>query len=200
MDSYEIIVGFILGCLSLCAISIIRNMAFIPKIHFANDICKFLDPKNNGKWVYKIKFRNVGKRDVFDMHLFCTLYIPDLETVNSIHKISLNLGYDFTPLFKVRKRKGKINPDGLVRIRLNDEHMHKEFVRTMYPKDINNKATKGLLTLEDLLLISPSSYIMFYIIAHDKLSGRKKIYESPSYTIENIKQGIYKHGELYIVD
>lgn len=93
-----------------------------------------------------------------------------------------------------------LNPDGLVRICLNDEQMLEEFSRPIYSTEINNKAEKGLLTLEDLLGIMQLSYIKFYVIAHDRFTGSKKVFESQSYTANSIKHGLYKYGELYVVD
>lgn len=70
----------------------------------------------------------------------------------------------------------------------------------IYSEDIVDKAEKRTLTLEDLLNIRQSSYIKFYAIAHDCFTGSKKIFESPSYTSDNIKHGFYRYGELYVVD
>ena len=77
--------------------------------------------------------------------------------------------------------------------------MLEEFTRPIYSEDINNKARNKQLTLEDLLGIKQSSYLKFYITAHDSFTGSKKVFESNPYTIENIKHGLYKYGGLYII-
>lgn len=199
MNIYEILIGFIFGCLSSGIVSIIWSNIFVPKIKFADTICRYDSMKNEEVYTYKIKFRNIGRRDIFEMYLYCTLFLPDLQIEGSTHTVNLNLSYDFAPLFKKRKGRKEINPDGLVRICLNDEQMLDEFIRPIYSNDINSKAKKCLLTLEDLLTITPTSHIKFYIIAHDRFTGSKKVFESASYTVNNVKHGLYKYGELYVV-
>lgn len=199
MEIVEIVLGFIFGCISSGIVSLVWYKIFVPKIKFADSICRYESTDKNELFTYKIKFRNIGKRDIFEMYLYCTLFIPDLQIKDSIHTADINLSYNFRPLFKKRGKKGKLNPDGLVRICLNDEQMLEEFIRPIYPDEIKNKAEKRLLTLEDLLGIRQSAYIRFYIIAHDKFTGSKRIFESQSYTINDVKHGLYKYGELYVV-
>ena len=200
MNIFELVLGFILGCISSTLVSIAWYKIFVPKIKFADTICRYESTDQHEIYTYKIKFRNIGKRDIFEMYLYCTLFIPGLQRESTMHLVDINLSYNFKPLFKRRGKEGALNPDGLVRICLNDEQMIEEFTRPIYSTVINDKAKKGLLTLEDLLGITQLSYIKFYIIAHDKFTGSKKVFESPSYTINNIKHGLYKYGELYVVD
>lgn len=199
MDFFEIALGFILGCISSTIVTVVWYQIFVPKIKFADTICRYESMDKHEVYTYKIKFRNIGKRDIFEMYLYCTLFLPDLQMKDSTHTVDINLSYNFSPLFKRRGRKGKLNPDGLVRICLNDEKMRDEFVRPIYCEEINQKAENNLLTLEDLLEITPTSYIKFYIIAHDRFTGSKKVFESSNYTINNIKHGLYKYGDLYVV-
>lgn len=200
MNFFEIVLGFIFGCISSTIVSIAWYKIFVPKIKFADTICRYESTDKHEIYTYKIKFRNVGKRDIFEMYLYCTLFLPNFQMKDSIHTVDINLSYNFRPLFKKRGKRGMLNPDGLVRICVNDEQMLEEFTRPIYSTQINNKAEKGLLTLEDLLEITPLSYIKFYVIAHDRFTGSKKVFESPSYTATNINHGLYKYGELYVVD
>ncbi len=199
MEIVELVLGFIFGCISSGIVSLVWYKIFVPKIKFADSICRYESMDRHELFTYKIKFRNIGKRDIFEMYLYCTLFIPDLQIKDSIHTADINLSYNFSPLFKKRGKKDKLNPDGLVRICLNDEQMLEEFIRPIYPDEIRNKAEKRKLMLEDLLGIRQSAYIKFYIIAHDKFTGSKRIFESQSYTINDVKHGLYKYGKLYIV-
>ena len=117
---------------------------------------------------------------------------------STTHLVDINLSYNVKPLFKRRVKKGALNPDGLVRICLNDEQMIEEFTRPIYSTEINDKAKKELLTLEDLLGITQLSYIKFYIIAHDKFTGSKKVFESPSYTIFSLIESIISSASFCI--
>lgn len=199
MNFIEIALGFVLGCISSTIVTVVWYQIFVPKIKFADTICRYESMHEREVYTYKIKFRNIGKRDIFEMYLYCTLFLPDLQRKDNTHTVDINLSYNFRPLFKRRGKKGKLNPDGLVRICLNDEKMREEFVRPIYCAEINKKAEKSLLTLEDLLEITPTAYIKFHIIAHDRFTGSKKVFESSAYTKNNIKQGLYKFGELYVV-
>lgn len=67
-----------------------------------------------------------------------------------------------------------MNLDALIRICLNDDQMKNEFTRPIYSQEIIDKAKKRILTLEDLLGITPSAYVRFYIIAYDRFTSSKK--------------------------
>lgn len=129
MDWFDSIASFVLGGLSSAAVSLIWYKIFVPKIKFSDTICRYSSTSEHEIYTYKIKFRNVGKRDVFEMYLYCVLFIPDLQIKENIHMVDINLSYNFRPYFKKRKEKGKLNPDALVRICLNDEQMRDEFKR-----------------------------------------------------------------------
>ncbi|MBQ2901504.1 MAG: hypothetical protein IJE49_06600 [Agathobacter sp.] len=199
MDYIGLFLGFVSGCIASAIVSLVWYKIFVPKIKFADTICKYDSMHEDEVYTYKVKFRNTGKRDIFEMYLYCTLFMPDLLMKDSVQIAELNVSYDFRPLFKKRKEKNNMNPDGLIRICFNDSDMMSEFARPIYPKKIRDKAEKKQLTLEDLLTITSTSYLKFYIIAHDRFTGSKKIFESPSYTSGNVKKGLYKSGELYVV-
>ncbi len=194
----EVFLGFILGCLSSIIVSIFWYKILVPKIIFADSICKCRLENNQG-YEYKIKFRNNGLRDIFEMHLYCILSIPDLVIEGSTHTVDINLSYNFKPYFRRRGKNGKLGLDGVVRLCMNDIQMLEECTRSIYPNDIIEKAKNRQLSLDDLIKIKGSSYINFYIIAHDKFTGSKKLFKSKDYTIEDIKHGLYKSGELYVV-
>lgn len=200
MDYINAITGFILGCAASGLVSLFWYKVLVPKVTFADTICRYDSTSENEVYTYKIKFRNSGKRDIFEMYLYCSIFFPGLQLNNNIHTTGINLSYNFKPLFKKYTDKTHTNPDGLVRICLNDEDMMMEFKRPIYPEAIRQKAESRTLTLEDLLSIVPSSHMKFYIIAHDRFTGSKKIFESPSYTIDNIKHGFYKYGELSVIE
>lgn len=199
MDLFSTLLGFVFGLLSSGIISLIWYKLLVPRVQFAKDISRSKATGNNELYTYTIKFRNSGRRDIFEMYLYCTLYLPNLFRKN-LHSVDIYLDYSFKPLFKKRKDGKKTNTDGLVKFCLSDEHILSEFKRPVYSKKINRLAAQKSLTLETLLSIIPAAYMKVFIIAHDRFTGTKKIFESPEYRKENIKRGLYKKGELYVVE
>lgn len=86
MNIVELVFGFIFGCISSGIVSLVWSKTLVPKIKFADSICKCEPMAKHELYTYKIKFRNIGKRDIFEMYLYCTLFIPDLQINNSIHR------------------------------------------------------------------------------------------------------------------
>lgn len=197
MNNSSIITGFLCGLLSSIIVSFVWYKLLVPHIKFTNKICRYKSTSKDDVYTYKIKFRNIGKRSIFELKLYCVLYLQNLKSQNYIHTVYLNLSYDFKPVFKSRGKKA-VNPDGLVRICLNDTNTRNEFIRPLYSAEIQYKAFSGKLTIEDLLKINDNAYIIFYIIGFDAFSGSKRLFESKKYTIDDIHIGKYKKCELFI--
>lgn len=189
------LIGAILGALFSLIIPFILYKVFVPKIKFADEICKGPPTTANEIYNYRLKFRNLG-RDIFELNIYCVISIPNLRSVGTYQRVELNVYYNFKP---VLKRKDGQYHDCIVRISFNDDRMRTEFMRPIYEDAIREKADKRELTLEDLLTIKQGTYLNFYISAHDKLLGNKKMFESKPYSIEDIKFGKYKFGELCVV-
>lgn len=198
MDWLGSIIGFIAGCISSGLVSIIWNKLLVPKVEFASTVCKYNSMHQNDTYTYKIKFRNLGKRDMYDMSFYCILYMPDLNLKGTKPCANINVDYNFRPIFKKRGNNPE-DTDGLVRICMNDRKMKEEFMRPIYPNDIRHKAERKLLTLEDLLGITKDTYLQFYVIASDGFSSSKKVFESSKYRLNDIRKGYYKLGEMYVI-
>ena len=199
MSVIDILIGFVFGILSSTLVSAVWPKLFLPSIKFSNIISKKESTENNETFCYRIKFRNDGKRDIFEMKIYSTILLCDFPRSGSNHTINLKTSYCFNPVFKKRKSGKRTNPDAIVRFVLNDEELKKELRRPIYPEKIRIQAKKSLITLEDILSICPNSYIKIFIIAHDSFTGNKKIFESKEYTQSDIVYGEYKIGKLTVV-
>lgn len=190
------LIGAILGAFFSLIIPFVLYKKFVPKIKFADEISKGNPTTEDEIYNYRLKFRNVGKRDIFELNIYCVISIPNLRSAGTYQRVELNVSFNFKPILK---RKDVQYHDCIVRICFNDDAMRTEFMRPIYSKEINEKAKNRELTLEDLLTIKTGAYLNFYISAHDILLGNKKMFESKPYTINDIKFGRYKYGELMVV-
>lgn len=200
MNALDILTGFVFGIFASTIVAAVWPKLFLPSIKFSDKISKKESTENNEAFCYRIKFRNDGKRDIFELKLYSSIVLCDFPHNGSNHIINIKTSYCFNPIFKKRKSGKVTNPDALVRFVLNDEELKQELCRPIYPEYINVKAKNSQITLEDILSICPNSYIKIYIIAHDSFTGNKKIFESKKYTKNDILYGEYKIGELTIFE
>lgn len=200
LNTWEVLTGFILGIFASAIVAAFWPKLFLPSIKFSDKISKKESTDNNEIFCYRIKFRNDGKRDIFELNIYSSIILCDFPHKGSRHIVEIKTSYCFNPIFKKRNFGKETNPDAVVKFVLNNNELIQELSRPIYPESIKSKAVNGQITLEDILSISPNSYIKVFITAHDSFTGNKKIFESKKYTEKDIKFGVYKIGDLEIFE
>ena len=67
-----------------------------------------------------------------------------------------------------------------------------EFQKSIYPSFLRNKAQNNTLSLDDIFDNYRDSFeLKVYVFGNDALTGARKLFISPTYTLDNIKTGKY---------
>ena len=160
-----------------------------PNIEFSKYISRKI---KNGKSVLRIKFRNIGRRDIVDVYGNVRLYIEGLNPKhpNLTRLVVLTLNLAGWPILTV---KGKSKISEITFKDIND------FKTDSYPEHIRVKANDQTLTVEDLLFLGSSFKILITVFGYDSFSGARKVFLSKNYTMDDIKDGSFVPGTLKAV-
>jgi len=73
-----------------------------------------------------------------------------------------------------------------------DDEAFREYSRPKYGARINEKAKSRTLQIWDVMSqYKENSYIRIYVEGYDEFTGRRLIFQSPDYTIDDIVPGKY---------
>lgn len=195
-DILYLVIGAVLGFFVSIAAWLFTNKYLVPKIKFANKISKIRSKDNPDKFEYRIRLENAGKRDIVDLHVYALVRIVGLEENKEISQLVTLLLSENYPTVIVPCKSESNYGIRQYRIEVNNCERFKE---TIYGKDINEKYSQGILTLEDLLLIKDDVTVHFAALGTDRLSGTRKYIESEQpYTYDSISYGDYEGMGLNI--
>ena len=183
------ILGVILGALGSFFVWYYLYRCLVPKIEFSNRISKII---RRDEPIYRVKFNNLAKRNVIDLSITASLNILGLFEAqpNNWKDVYVKLNLDYIPVLKTTTKGGL-----LANLHIN---YTEEFSRYPFPKKINQKYAKGILTLEDVFEIGKVVELSFIIMGYDEFSGARKMFESKIYNKEDIMEGIFEPDTLKI--
>ncbi len=178
---FGLIIGFVTSFISWC----ILFHGIVPKIQYSKKISKFSRPTNAGIR-YRIKFQNSGWRDVIDINLIGILSIEGLD-----RKLPHNTFTFHIPI-------GASNIPNLPRSRSGVQRFLLDKVDdiSLFPPNIRDKFQNQTLQLEDLLSLGTHASIKVHALGYDSFSGSRKLFTSPSYTLDDIGDGPYEKDSL----
>jgi len=177
------IIGIPIGLLSSLAAWWFLFHHIVPKIEFSPNISKY-DFKNLGTR-YRLKIRNVGKRGIIDLEVFPILRIKGLNLQLPDNWLNITLNTSLT-----NNRIANLKEDRV--ISLLPENTEK-FSGYSFPDHIREKYQAKELNIEDLLSLDYEIKLVVQIFGFDEFSGARKLFESKSYTIKDIKYGTFDH-------
>ena len=164
----------------------------VPKISFSEKISKIPQEANAGHYVYRIKYRNSGSRNIVDVNVIIRLSIKGLfknrkGTWKIIH-LETESESKFKPILKPKKKGGN-----LIVLDINNTPF---FSETIVPENIREKHKDKTLTLEDVFEISDRVKLEIVIMGYDEFSGARKVFTSKEYTTSDIGNKIFEANSL----
>lgn len=170
------------------------NIVFSPKIEKSSGM-----GNRAGKYRYRIRFRNIGHRDFFEVSM-----MVKLTSGNDYTFLGIGNNDNILPNIAGQKsaKKGMKSIHTLT-IFPNATTM-REFTKKKYPEEIIRKSDKGELCLEDIINLNNEFIIEIYVFGNDALTGVRKHYHK-SYTYNDIIEGKfitykYQHQKTDIMD
>jgi len=194
-----LITGAIIGILTSLAVWLLTCVILVPKIKFAEKIAKTRYSDN--EFVYYIKFKNDGCRDIIDIFIYCTLTIKgiDRNSPEITDFVSIPMGSMGNNIPRLSREREEENIKGLRQCKINISNFD-TFPGHKFSDDINEKYRNGTLSLEDLLSLDKSAEMKFAILGTDIFSGARKYIESKPFSINDIVEGNYIKDSLNILE
>lgn len=165
----------------------------VPKLRFSDYISKQESKENTGRFRYRVKFENYGRRRIVNLEVSVCLNIKGLseESPQTWDVVNLKLKSPPIHAFLDPIRKEGIRRFVILDINGTDDFSHKIFSET-----IRKKYQVRQLKLEDLLRIGNETSVRVSIMGDDAYSGSRKLFQSKKYIIEDIKEGSFQLNSL----
>jgi hypothetical protein len=162
----------------------------VPRVRFSERISKTASDADSG-FSYRIKFENVGRRDIIDIQIHAYLRIIGLRSRKPsgiMTNVKLSTSKEYVPKM-MAAGKGFI-------ISLYPERT-RSFQRTAYPEDVRRKYEQKSLLLEDVLALGYDTKLRIVVFGYDSFSGARRVFESKLYGVDDIKMGRFKGLEIF---
>lgn len=185
----EIATGVFVGLLSAFALLFVSHKMLSSRIYWSNNIRSVWLGKSQ-RPSYSIKVRKKGAIDLIEAQIQCRLAIRDvLKNEGRLWNY-----YDIPTSFSQSLRWG--NDIRLVHLKLHEAQVY-DFKKYPYFVDhlIVGRPNVGL-RLEDFFTSYNDVYINLFVVGHDRMTGVKKLYESPKFRFFQIRDGKWIHGDL----
>lgn len=181
------IIGLVLGIAASFIAWWIVFHQIVPKIEFSDGISSTPRRSDPSRRSYRVKFANTGRRAIIGMEVFARLSIKWEEGKNwSGYYIPLNSAGDRKyELPRLDRSKNRI-----LTLWLNRSDVFRTNVR--FPEALRKKAEEKQLTLEDLLSQGDVARLQLFVSGYDEFSGARKVFASPRFELEDIKNGRFK--------
>lgn len=181
MDVVALFLGVPLGVLASFAAWWIVTHWLVPAVEFSPHISRNEYSGNASGINHRVKFKNIGKREIIDLEVFAELRVKGLNPSlpGTIEVARLVIDDARMPFMKV---------EGTKIIALKPEQTER-FDRPVYGESINSKRAQGLLTLEDVLSLNQTAVLVIYVFGYDRWSGARKLYTSVPYTLQDVRTG-----------
>lgn len=167
------------------------------KIRFSDQIEKSPDLSNKEKYRYRLKLINIGPRDLIEVSFIAKLSIKRKRTSNNCF---LYLGHEeIIPILQGSKFQNKMvnrNKGCSWTLQFHEtEDFFQEFSKSVYPENIRDAAQNNKLTLDDIFAeFGEKASITVYSFGYDSVTGARKMFVSPQYSINEIQTGLYLHN------
>jgi hypothetical protein len=197
-DFILVLAGGIVGFITSFLVWWFTTRKIVPKIRFSDKISKMPDDNNPSGYTYKVRFKNIGTRDIIDISIYGLLRIKGLCKYDKelLQVIKLPIGVNNHILISPCEKKDN---KGIRQCQIKI-HDCDRFARPLYGDEINKLVAEGKLTLEKVLSLGTYSELKFVLIGTDRYSGARKYIESDKlYNIDDIVDGYHASGSLDII-
>lgn len=190
----------------------ISYRALTPNIGWSTGICRSVgDPG-----ACRVKFGNLGRRDVVDVKVACTMRIRNLDRLPREDPQASNYATVDIPLMGgsvdlLQRRKPRdlpahlpgasdrsaISRNRIARLLTNEIS---EFQLARLPKTLRDSQERRTLSLDDLFELGDDAYVDFTIYCYDGYSGARRVLRSPKkYRQSDVVTGRFRKQGFEIV-
>lgn len=204
--------GALLGLILSLVAWWVTARVVVPRIQWSREICR----TPGDALEYRIKFGNVGRRDVVDVAVTCTLRVRNLDRLPATSARSRNYATVGIPLrggqVDVMRRKGRRDLPPHLSVDRSDGPIGRNRLAKLLTSDISDFQTgrlpehlqdairnRQMVELEQLLGLGDDAYLDFTFFCYDGYSGARRVLRSAKYRKENIAVGNYARQGFEVV-
>lgn len=181
------LVGFLLGLAASFLSWWVLVHLIVPQVGFAEVITKINYDSLSGNRAYRIKFGNIGRRNLVDGYVIATLSIKGLRFEKTWTSFRIPMSYSGETTITLPILKSKKNRLFRICLELCQELKDSPVI----PEKIRDRVRSGKITLEELFTLG-DSYLIVFVVGADALSGARKVFESKRYVTSDIHEGFFK--------
>ncbi len=182
---FPLILGIPLGIASSLVAWWILFHTLVPRVTFSPFISKTpIDDCPSG-YRYRIKFLNIGRRDMIDTEVLARLRIKGIrkEYPTNWTNVPIPVGSGRWPIVRPKRRKRGWGTGNIFRLRIDEINPGKAAL----PREIKKRIEDKSILLEELLSLGSETQVNINIFCYDRFSGSRKVFESKGYRLEDIQ-------------
>lgn len=204
----EAITAAAVGILASAATWLLLHHLFAPRIRFSPNVSRVYEEETTPVETYRIKIHNIGWRSLIDVAYDARVSLHGFyhDRPSIVAVISVPAGFAGTApsirslrLTEVRNRlrrkqhRPRKLPSKIIRIRVGGI-VEAELNRL--PKEAQDCVHLG--SLKELLKIGSGGYLRLYVYGYDAVTGSRRLFVSPKYRAEDIRDGYFKRNSLSV--
>lgn len=173
----EILTGFVIGLFTSFVFWYSLSHWVVPNLEFDPAIYREDTVSDTLKHVYRIRYRNCGRRDLIDLEFIVRLRLRGLRKEKPSLWRSIYIPVDDSRIPKIASQKGTKKKNS---IRILVSQIDNTYIDIL-PNPLRTKFTTGDILLEDLMELGERAELEVYAFAYDRFSGAKKLFETIFY-------------------
>lgn len=194
-----IVVGVFSGVISSWIAWWVLHHAMAPKLAFSNQIKKQASPNTTTGFYYQVKIVNKKRwSDAVNVRVDAFVYFPDLpgSTTTNLYRIPI----DGSHIWELPVKEKNAERHGRrLSLRISDKSMAPHFDRHFFTPELQSKAHRQKLLLENVLEETPNAYIRVFAQAMDRFTGAQRVFRSKDYLLSDIRRGHFDPKSLDII-
>lgn len=175
--------GFVLGLAGSFLTWWFLTHRIVPAIAFGSFVSKLPYGDQDGSKAYRIKFENIGKRDVLDGYVMVFLSIKGLRHKSTWTSFRIPLDFSGETSLYIPLLAAGSNRVYRLCLEVSQELKDSKYL----PAEIREKARRGQLTLEHLLQFEESRLRVF-VGGTDAISGARRVFRSQFYHLADVRE------------
>jgi hypothetical protein len=180
----SIAVGFLLGILAsyICWYFLFHKI--VPRVEFLPQILVSSTKENSSGKKYRIRFQNVGRREVLDFEVIAKLRIQGLIPEDPVVWRAIYIPVDDARIPKLgsHRKSGKFLAIQLLVNSIDDS------AASCLPSELQDNLRSGTLDLEALMNLGKNARLQLFAFGYDEHSGARKAFESKLFDANDIVQ------------
>ena len=177
----EIAAGFLLGIVASVSVWYVLEHLLVPRVEFLPAIYRSKTQENPSGYKYRVKFRNIGRREILDFELFAKLRLRGVSSTANWRAVYIPIDDSRIPRIPSHRKSGKRLAVQLLVSEIPDH------AAAFLPSELKSARDNGSLTLENLMAFGNEGTLEIVGFGYDAFSGTRKVFQSKVYGVGQLE-------------